>query len=159
MYCAALVTPFFSLKSESCFSLQQGDWFGNPWQSSVIIDAGSTGSRIHIYQYKASKPGLAIVQQPVSSLKVTPGLSTYAGQPENVGESLLPLLEYAYKQVPQCPVGCICRQLAQHTLHTPASYCKWTSHRVIPQVGTCRYRSTSTSLQRCTCLQLRGSGF
>ncbi|KAL3136987.1 hypothetical protein ABBQ32_006584 [Trebouxia sp. C0010 RCD-2024] len=77
-----------------------GDWLGNAWQSTVIIDAGSTGSRIHIYQYKASKAGLAMVQQPVSSLKVTPGLSAYAGQPENVGQSLAPLLEYAYKQVP-----------------------------------------------------------
>ena len=46
-----------------------------------------------------SRAGLAVVQQPVSSLKVTPGLSEYARQPENVGQSLGPLLEYAYKQV------------------------------------------------------------
>ena len=84
-------------------SLHQGDWLGNVWQSTVIIDAGSTGSRIHIYQYKVSKTGLALVQQPVSSLKVTPGLSAYAEQPENVGESLTPLLEYAYKQVTPLP--------------------------------------------------------
>ena len=80
-------------------SLRQGNWIGNAWQSTVIIDAGSTGSRIHIYQYKVSRAGLAVVQQPVSSLKVTPGLSAYAGQPENVGAALAPLLEYAYKQV------------------------------------------------------------
>ncbi|KAA6427188.1 MAG: hypothetical protein FRX49_02945 [Trebouxia sp. A1-2] len=42
----------------------------------------------------------AAPMQPVSSLKVTPGLSEYARQPENVGQSLGPLLEYAYKQVP-----------------------------------------------------------
>jgi len=65
----------------------------------VFIDAGSTGSRIHIYQYKISRAGLAVVEQPVSSLKITPGLSAYAGQPEDVGQSLGPLLEYAYKQV------------------------------------------------------------
>ena len=46
-----------------------------------------------------SRAGLAVVQQPFSSLKVTPGLSEYARQPENVGQSLRPLLEYAYKQV------------------------------------------------------------
>ena len=79
--------------------MQQGDWLGNAWQSTVIIDAGSTGSRIHIYQYKVSRAGLAVVRQPVSSLKVTPGLSAYAVQPKNVGESLGLLLEYAYKQV------------------------------------------------------------
>ncbi len=50
-----------------------------------------------------SRAGLAVVQQPVSSLKVTPGLSEYARQPENVGQSLGPLLEYAYMQV-QLPV-------------------------------------------------------
>lgn len=88
-----------TLLTESYFPLHQGDWLGNAWQSTVIIDAGSTGSRIHIYQYKVSTAGLAVVQQPVSSLKVTPGLSSYAGQPESVGESLTPLLEYAYKQV------------------------------------------------------------
>lgn len=81
------------------YSMQQGDWLGNAWQSTVIIDAGSTGSRIHIYQYKVSRAGLAVVRQPVSSLKVTPGLSAYAVQPENVGQSLGSLLEYAYKQV------------------------------------------------------------
>ena len=77
----------------------QAALIGSAWKHTVIIDAGSTGSRIHIYQYKASRAGLAVVQQPVSSLKVTPGLSDYAGQPENVGLSLGPLLEYAYKQV------------------------------------------------------------
>ncbi len=46
-----------------------------------------------------SRAGLAVVQQPVTSLKVTPGLSEYARQPENVGQSLGPLLEYAHKQV------------------------------------------------------------
>lgn len=58
-----------------------------------------------------------MVQQPVSSLKVTPGLSAYAGQPENVGQSLAPLLEYAYKQVPLHH-----RQLtdtARNSMHTP----------------------------------------
>lgn len=77
----------------------QGDWLGGPWKSVVIIDAGSTGSRVHIYQYKVSGAGLATVKQPFNSLKVTPGLSDYADQPQSVGESLGPLLEYAYKLV------------------------------------------------------------
>ena len=80
-------------------TLKQGVITGAAWRYTVIIDAGSTGSRIHIYQYKSSRAGLAVVQQPVSSLKITPGLSAYAGQPDNVVLSLGPLLEYAYKQV------------------------------------------------------------
>ena len=81
------------------YDYEQGDWLGGPWKSVVVIDAGSTGSRVHIYQYKVSGAGLATVKQPFSSLKVTPGLSDYADQPQNVGESLSPLLEYAYKLV------------------------------------------------------------
>lgn len=76
--------------------LVQGDWLGGHWKFSVIIDAGSTGSRVHIYRYKVSRSGLATVQQPFRSHKVTPGLSDYAEQPHSVGESLGPLLQYAY---------------------------------------------------------------
>lgn len=94
----------------------QGSWLGSSWQSTVIIDAGSTGSRIHIYQYKVSRAGLAVVQQPISSLKVTPGLSEYVGQPDNVGQSLGPLLEYAYKQVHFTHATSNCKQAKQQNL-------------------------------------------
>ncbi|DBB04521.1 TPA: Golgi apyrase [Trebouxia sp. C0004] len=94
-----LLLPTFTLGALQR-AAPMGTWLGSTWQSTVVIDAGSTGSRIHIYQYKGSRAGLALVQQPVSSLKVTPGLSEYARQPENVGQSLGPLLEYAYKQIP-----------------------------------------------------------
>ena len=106
-----LSTPLHSLfSSVSDFEpgpmhLWQGDWLGGRWKFSVIIDAGSTGSRVHIYRYKVTRNGLATVQQPFRSHKVTPGLSDYAEQPQSVGESLGPLLQYAYGLVSSCPIA------------------------------------------------------
>jgi apyrase len=70
---------------------------------SIIIDAGSTGSRIHVIRYRMLGGGKAV---PVSvdfeisgSKKVVPGLSAYALDPDNAGRSLIELIDFAENMV------------------------------------------------------------
>jgi guanosine-diphosphatase len=67
---------------------------------SIIIDAGSSGSRVHVY--KASmipSTGLfQLVDEKV--LKVEPGLSSFASSSKLAVNSLQPLLEFAKDNVP-----------------------------------------------------------
>ena len=83
----------------------------------VVIDAGSTGSRAHIYRWREEassssssssspplprprpRPLLPEVSPAAPSLKREPGLS--ATEPENVAEALKPLLEHAAAHVPR----------------------------------------------------------
>ena len=69
----------------------QGRW-------TIIIDAGSSGSRVHVYEVGRSASGLAQLTHP-ASLKVSPGLSAFAEAPQYAGQSLLPLLSFAALQV------------------------------------------------------------
>ena len=67
----------------------------------IVIDAGSSGCRIHVYSI-TTLPGqrLPNVVLPDQKLKRSPGLSTFAGNPRDAGESLKGLIEFAEKVVP-----------------------------------------------------------
>ncbi|KAF3324234.1 putative apyrase 6 isoform X1 [Carex littledalei] len=66
---------------------------------SIIIDAGSTGSRIHVIGYRMLAGAKAVpvdVDFRISgSKKVVPGLSAYALNPDNAGKSLIELIDFA----------------------------------------------------------------
>uniref|UniRef100_A0A0C9QL94 TSA: Wollemia nobilis Ref_Wollemi_Transcript_28575_2165 transcribed RNA sequence n=1 Tax=Wollemia nobilis TaxID=56998 RepID=A0A0C9QL94_9CONI len=66
----------------------------------VVIDAGSTGSRIHVFEY-VNEGGIPLVKGGAPSLKTKPGLSAFASTPEQAGESLVELLEFSRKKVPE----------------------------------------------------------
>lgn len=71
-----------------------------PTRFGVVIDAGSTGTRIHVYMYRDDGRGVAPeVELPGAVLSVRPGLSEYAGRPEQGAATLAPLLEFAKQQV------------------------------------------------------------
>ncbi|KAJ3552296.1 hypothetical protein NM688_g4222 [Phlebia brevispora] len=92
----------------------------DPWLASrrfgVVIDAGSSGSRLQIYSWKDPRAIQATEDaQVLSSLptvekgtregdswvaKVEPGLSSFADGPSGVAAYLAPLLEHARTQVP-----------------------------------------------------------
>jgi apyrase len=59
----------------------------------MIVDAGSSGSRLHIFKYEG--PDALPVITDVFSENVKPGLSSYADHPENAGASLKKLLDDA----------------------------------------------------------------
>lgn len=60
---------------------------------TIIIDAGSTGSKLHVFQYDDSSSVPEI--KDLLSESVKPGISSFADHPENVGESLKKLLDDA----------------------------------------------------------------
>jgi guanosine-diphosphatase len=68
-------------------------------QYALTIDAGSTGSRIHVYKFNTCGPSPMLEYETFKA--VQPGLSAYARDPTAAAASLDPLLEEAYRVVPQ----------------------------------------------------------
>lgn len=66
---------------------------------AVIFDAGSTGSRVHIYSFTKSKGQMDLDEDTFEQLK--PGLSAYADDPEKAAQSLQPLVKIALDTVPK----------------------------------------------------------
>eukprot|EP00545_Synedropsis_sp_CCMP1620_P002535 CAMPEP_0119031110 /NCGR_PEP_ID=MMETSP1176-20130426/41373_1 /TAXON_ID=265551 /ORGANISM="Synedropsis recta cf, Strain CCMP1620" /LENGTH=500 /DNA_ID=CAMNT_0006987497 /DNA_START=89 /DNA_END=1591 /DNA_ORIENTATION=+ len=62
----------------------------------VVIDAGSSGSRAHVFQYDKND----VLNPKHESLKVKPGLSSYATHAQDAGVSLDPLLTFVRQHVP-----------------------------------------------------------
>ncbi|EPQ26456.1 uncharacterized protein PFL1_06104 [Pseudozyma flocculosa PF-1] len=73
-------------------------------QYAVMIDAGSTGSRVHVYKfnYCSNAPEL---EDEYFNL-VIGGLSNYGTQPSAAADSLRPLLQNALERVPKQLHGC-----------------------------------------------------
>lgn len=67
----------------------------------VVLDAGSTGTRVHILEYTVDpRSSYAVLKLPEPKYKVNPGLSSYAKDAAGAGASLQPLLEFAQQHVP-----------------------------------------------------------
>jgi len=68
-------------------------------QYALMIDAGSTGSRIHIYKFNNCGPSAVYEYE---TFKMTqPGLASYSGRPEDAARSLDVLLNEALRVVPE----------------------------------------------------------
>ncbi|EOD20925.1 hypothetical protein EMIHUDRAFT_435744 [Emiliania huxleyi CCMP1516] len=72
----------------------------------LVFDAGSSGTRVHVYSWKigggGSKDSFDLIADDL--LKIKPGLSSFKGEPEQAGASLRPLLAYAKEKVPAAAV-------------------------------------------------------
>ncbi|XP_016162127.1 nucleoside-triphosphatase [Arachis ipaensis] len=60
---------------------------------AVIFDAGSSGSRVHVFHFDQNLNLLHIGNEIEFYKKIEPGLSAYADNPEEAAESLIPLLD------------------------------------------------------------------
>ncbi|EFJ53213.1 hypothetical protein VOLCADRAFT_78871 [Volvox carteri f. nagariensis] len=65
---------------------------------AIVFDAGSTGSRIHVFKFEQQDGQLKLISDTFEQLK--PGLSSYADDPAKAAASLQPLLDTALKTVP-----------------------------------------------------------
>ncbi len=68
-------------------------------QYALTIDAGSTGSRIHVYKFNNCGPSPQLEYETFKAIQ--PGLSAYARDPTAAAASLDPLFEEAYRVVPE----------------------------------------------------------
>ncbi|PIN13710.1 Nucleoside phosphatase [Handroanthus impetiginosus] len=68
---------------------------------AVIFDAGSTGSRVHVFRFDRDLNLLQIGNDFEFYLATSPGLSSYADDPDAAAQSLKPLLDQAEAVVPQ----------------------------------------------------------
>lgn len=66
---------------------------------AVVLDAGSTGSRVHVVSFLENQGVLELQNDTLHHLK--PGLSSYADDPAAAAQSLQPLLDLALKTVPK----------------------------------------------------------
>lgn len=75
---------------------------------ALMIDAGSTGSRLHLYTFSHCNPSPSALPKLESEgfFTTVPGLSSYAGRPKDAAESLKGLMESAMKGVPEAERAC-----------------------------------------------------
>lgn len=71
-----------------------------PNKYAVIFDAGSSGSRVHIYSFDSKNALVKVGEELEIFLHTEPGLSDFAKEPRNGAESLRPMLEEALRVVP-----------------------------------------------------------
>ncbi|KAK8941636.1 putative apyrase 6 [Platanthera guangdongensis] len=76
--------------------------FSSAHKFDVIIDAGSTGTRIHVFGCISAWGGMPVIDHgPTASMKVSPGLSAFANNPAKAAQSLTELLEFVRERVPK----------------------------------------------------------
>lgn len=75
------------------------EFSGGDASYAVVIDAGSTGSRVHVFTFADGGSGPVLQDEMFEALK--PGLKEYALDPEKAAASLDPLLEKAIAKVPE----------------------------------------------------------
>ncbi|KAF8021473.1 hypothetical protein BT93_G1805 [Corymbia citriodora subsp. variegata] len=71
---------------------------------AIVIDGGSTGTRIHVFSYGIGRGDYAAFDfgpNGLASLRVNPGLSAYAEDPDEAGASLAELVGFAKQKVPR----------------------------------------------------------
>uniref|UniRef100_A0A0K0CV53 Nucleoside-diphosphatase uda-1 n=1 Tax=Angiostrongylus cantonensis TaxID=6313 RepID=A0A0K0CV53_ANGCA len=69
---------------------------------AVIFDAGSTGTRLHLYRYVHStdQNGLPFKVEEETFREVSPGLSSYSHDPPGASESIRSLIQIAHETIP-----------------------------------------------------------
>lgn len=78
-------------------------------QYALVIDAGSTGSRIHVYRYNNCGPTPDLEEETFEQTEKRPGgsgLSSYENEPEAAARSLDPLMKVAMDKVPDKVKSC-----------------------------------------------------
>ncbi|KAJ6429425.1 hypothetical protein OIU84_020952 [Salix udensis] len=95
----AIITTLIALLS--CYYLFKSKTKSFSKRYSIIIDGGSTGTRIHVFGYRIESGGKVVFDLEEGVMKVSPGLSAYAEDPEDAGGSVEELVEFGKGRVPR----------------------------------------------------------
>ncbi|OVA13758.1 Nucleoside phosphatase GDA1/CD39 [Macleaya cordata] len=102
---ALLIVPFLFYLFAIAKGIHQSSKFdeSKPKGFGIIIDAGNTGSRIHVFEFlnEGRIPFVGFDGKGSKSLKVRPALVEFADDPDNAGSSISRLLGFAKKKVPK----------------------------------------------------------
>tara|TARA_B110000208_G_C11686295_1_gene400645 strand:- start:346 stop:951 length:606 start_codon:yes stop_codon:yes gene_type:complete len=71
----------------------------NRTRYAVVIDCGSSGSRLHAYSFSSGRGGIDVIDE--LFLPIKPGLGKFAGRPVEGASSLQPLIDAARNYVPE----------------------------------------------------------
>lgn len=71
----------------------------------IMMDAGSTGSRTHVFEFDFHPDGSIGLNKEIFE-QVKPGLSSFKGKPKAAADSIVPLMDIAKRDVPAAVVGC-----------------------------------------------------
>lgn len=132
------------------------------WRYGVILDAGSSGTRIHIYRWLknrvAKEQGTTLQIHVLPELethdrwtkKIHPGVSTFGETPKSIGpDHLAPLLDHALKEIPSDAVA-----------ETPLFLFGTAGMRLLPEYQRktllseiCKYVQTETAFSVSDCDQ------
>uniref|UniRef100_M4ANW1 nucleoside diphosphate phosphatase n=1 Tax=Xiphophorus maculatus TaxID=8083 RepID=M4ANW1_XIPMA len=72
---------------------------GDGFQYEVMFDAGSTGTRVHVFRFQMGNPGSPSLDRETFRA-IEPGLSTYADDPQKCSAGIVALLDLARSVVP-----------------------------------------------------------
>ncbi|PSR88313.1 Apyrase [Actinidia chinensis var. chinensis] len=97
----ALITVTLAL---FCYVFVPSTVYRNPAKRKfrIVIDGGSTGTRIHVFEYviRVGVPSFDFGENGLGSMRVNPGLSSFTQDPEGAGGSLGELVQFGKKGVP-----------------------------------------------------------
>lgn len=85
---------------QSCSATKDGE---PTTEYAVMIDAGSSGSRVHVYRFKVCND--PVLEDEVFHM-LSPGLSSYKNDTEGAAHSLDKLMDIAVKSVPKSLQSC-----------------------------------------------------
>ncbi|KAL2542203.1 putative apyrase 6 [Abeliophyllum distichum] len=62
----------------------------------VVIDGGSTGTRVHVFKYEVRNENLVLdfTEKGLKSMKVSPGLSAHVEEPKRAGAAMAELVTF-----------------------------------------------------------------
>lgn len=86
------------------FTVSNGYRYENKKKYSIVIDGGSTGTRVHVFEYDIGGNGVARFDfgpNGLTSMRVSPGLSAYVDDVDGAGRSVAELLDFAKRRVPR----------------------------------------------------------
>jgi len=94
MRCCLLLAAAALASIPEAAALQQ-----NETRYGIIIDAGSEGSRVVVYQWKANRTGWTdrhlTIPVAIANFSIVPGIGSFALRPEMAGPSLEPLMNFS----------------------------------------------------------------